>query len=70
MIQIAASDDSQRPTSHWSFCQSPVASMVPGFVFMSLVTLSFPKWETVAIPLRRLLNLHHLGRRPRRLQSR
>jgi hypothetical protein len=66
MIQKAAGGDSHRPTIHWSFCQSPVASMVPGFVLIPLVTLPPPKAE--AIPFRRLPILHDLGRRPRRLQ--
>jgi hypothetical protein len=43
MIRGAAGGDSYKPTDHWSFCKSPVASMVPGFVLMPLVTLSFPK---------------------------
>jgi hypothetical protein len=43
MIRGAAGGDSYKPTDHWSFYQSPVASMVPGFVLMPLVTLSFPK---------------------------
>jgi hypothetical protein len=43
MIKKAADGDSHRPTYHWSFCQSPVASMVPGFVLMPLVTLPPPR---------------------------
>lgn len=38
MIQKAADGDGRKPPNHWSFCQSPVASMVPGFVLMPLVT--------------------------------
>jgi hypothetical protein len=53
MIRGAAGGDSYKPTDHWSFSQSPVASMVPGFVFIPLVTLSFPKGNGV-IPFRRL----------------
>jgi hypothetical protein len=45
MIRGAVGGDSHKPTYHWSFCQSPVASMVPGFVLMPLVTLSFPKGD-------------------------
>jgi hypothetical protein len=45
MIKKAAEGDRHKPPYHWSFCQSPDASMVPGFVLMPLVTSS-PQGES------------------------
>jgi hypothetical protein len=44
MIKEAADGDSYKPPYHWSFCPSPDASMVPGFVLMPLVT-TLPQGE-------------------------
>jgi hypothetical protein len=51
MIKKAADGDSHKPPYHWSFCQSPDTSMVPGFVLMPLVT---SRLRAKAIPFRRL----------------
>ena len=42
--------------------------MVPGFVLIPVVTLPAPTEPAATIPFRRVLFLHDLGRRPRRLQ--